>query len=140
MVIQSKSDQVAARLFLESLGPNNELNNAIDALSLLLNAENAIVLASVNRRTSDISKDVKESLATTKHLEEQTFELRQTLNTEIRKENERHGAFVRSQRELSSHLTVTMDRVESLSGASHASIEEVRELILSIIEGFYHVR
>lgn len=111
------------------------MNNAIAELNLLLNAENAIVLASVNRRTSDIRKDVRESLATTKNIEKRTIELRETLNTKILKEHERHSAFERSQRDLSSHLTVTMNRVESLSGASHASLEEVRELILSIFQG-----
>jgi uncharacterized phage infection (PIP) family protein YhgE len=127
----TETDMAAARLFLESLGPNNELHNAISELQLLLQAETAIILSQVNRRTSDMYKELRESSATTKEINERTIEIHDNLSKEKQKDNETYAAIERSQRQLSA----AMDRVEAASGASHASIEEVKELILSAWQG-----
>jgi methyl-accepting chemotaxis protein len=117
----------AAKLFLESLGPNNELHNSIAELQLLLNAETAIILSQVNRRTSDMYKELREASATTKEISERTIEIRDNLTKEKQKGTETSVAI--------EQLSIAMDRVEAASGASHASLEEVKELILSAWQG-----
>src|SRR5271170_761783 len=76
-------------------------------------------------------KELRQSSATTKEINERTIEIHDNLNKEKRKDNETYVAIERSQRQLS----VAMDRVEAVSGASHASLEEVKELILSVWQG-----
>ena len=124
MVSLKETDLAAARLFLESLGPNNELHNSIAELQLLLNAETAIILSQVNRRTSDMYKELREASATTKEISVRTIEIRDNLT----KESSETSAAIEQ-------LSVAMDRVEAASGASHASLEEVKELILSAWQG-----
>ena len=126
-----KTDLVAAKLFLESLGPNNELSNATTNLDILLNAERSMILAKLNRRTSHLYREFKESRAVTQQINENTIELRETFCKEKQKDREAYSAVEQTQR----HLSVAMDRLESLSGASNASVEEVKELLLSIVQG-----
>jgi methyl-accepting chemotaxis protein len=107
----------AARLFLESLGPNNELHNSFAELQLLLNAETAIILSQVNRRTSDMYKELREASATTKEISERTIEIRDNLTKDKQKGSETSAAI--------EQLSVAMDRVEAASGASRATLRRV---------------
>ena len=129
---------LAAVNWLKSLGPNDELVDAVSELDILLRAEQAIILAQVNECTQDIQRQVRET-------DDRTV----TMNEGIQQTRKISGQLIRQTTDVQQSVRETsvmttnidqrtigflhaMNRIEAMSVSSQSSIEHVQETLESL--------
>jgi hypothetical protein len=130
---------IAVSNILKSLGPNDQLVNAVAELQILLNSETATVVAHINKRTHETDKRVIEASKVGTQINIRTVKIQEDIvkgNAIITAIDERTVQVQETLEQTASqgvkaneHLLVRMDRLEGLSVDSRTSIEEVKEKV-----------
>jgi methyl-accepting chemotaxis protein len=135
----------AAVNWLKSLGPNDKLVRAVSDLDTLLRAEQAIILAQINKCSRDIQRQVRESNITGKKIDART----ETMNEGIQQTRKISGQLIQQTTDVQQSVRETsvmtsnidqrttrflhaMNRMEARSVSSQSSIEHIQETLESL--------